>query len=84
MWQNIENTHIKIGPVTKGVFFNTKRFPCNKKAKQNILKLHILTDLFDYNVSTYIWVGFTRTGILPVSRHLKKNFAGPLWPNMIC
>ena len=31
-----------------------------------------------------IWVGFTRTGNLPVSRHKIKNFAGPLWPNLIC
>ena len=32
----------------------------------------------------YIWVAFPRTGILAVFCHLKKIFAGPLWPNLIC
>ena len=38
----------------------------------------------DYIVKYDIWVGFPRKGVLPVLCHFKKNFVGPLWPNLIC
>ena len=34
-------------------------------------------------INEFIWVGFTRTGILAVLCHFKKNFAWPMWPNLI-